>query len=356
MSSAPVVPHRPARSPNREKLSQQTVSDTPKIPPRPQRTMAKSQSREREAYARSPFNEAPLDDHDANQPPQSIDTTVEAESRAPDVASLPLVGQEGIEYASLNKPKETAAPQNGLQSHPKDAPEQTSNVASDLPLHAPKASASAMTQKSRVAAVTRTDTEKASVIGIGKPKTEYAKPEQPSPVGQYRPPSAVSTERPSSSQAQSMLEADEQGIPSFGGTVPLYPNAGDVQAPTPAPGSATTPVFGDISRPETSEGHHRNAHGFHGPPGSYGLHGHGVAPHDKFERAWYQRHPEELAKEEEGAHHPAAHDERPESALTSEELNRLVHGTGRNAIGMGRSVRIFVWIAVTDFVQELNLK
>ena len=270
-------------------------------------------------------------------------------AKAPNVASLPLIGQEGIEYASLEKPQERLTTGEVTPSQPKD-PRETRNVADDLPLHAPKASAAPMTQKFRVAAVTRTDSEKASVVGIGKPKTEYAELDSVHPTdltGQCRPPSAVSTERPSSTQTQSLLESEqEQGIPTIGDTVPLYPNAGDVQAPTPAPGSASFPP-GELSRPATTEGHRRSAHGFHGPPGSYGLHGHGVVPNDKFEKAWYEKHPEELAKEEEGAHHPAAHDEKPAWALSSDELNKLVHESGRAISGMGIEVIVNVFLKLS---------
>jgi len=42
------------------------------------------------------------------------------------------------------------------------------------------------------------------------------------------------------------------------------------------------------------------------PPGSYGLHGHGVGHHhSKIEKDWYAKHPEELAKEEDVEHLPA---------------------------------------------------
>lgn len=336
MSTAPVVPKRPTRSPNRGDISTQ-APDLPEVPPRPQRPSDGPVPEDRESSARSPLNAPPSVANNLFEKPQISPQQGQEVQRAPSVASLPLIGQEGIEYASLEKPQGPVVQQSEPRPHPRH-PHETRNVAGDLPLHAPKASASPMTQKSRVAAVTRTDTEKASVAGIGKPKTEYNVSDATSSNSHYRPPSAVSTERPSSTQAHSLHETEqEQGIPAIGETVPLYPNAGDVQAPTPAPPSAGLPL-GELSRPGTTDGQRRSAHGFHGfhgPPGSYGLHGHGLVPHDKFEKAWYEKHPEELAKEEEGAHHPAAHDERPPWALSSDELNKLVHRTGRAVPGMG---------------------
>ena len=332
MSSVPVVPQRPARSSNRD-AAQESPADIPKVPPRPQRLAAGSKSREREASARSPLNDTGFAINGSTAPRPANHLTEEELRRPPSVASLPLIGQEGMEYASLSNPQIAAIQKDAPASQPK-SPHETRNVASDLPLHAPKASASPMAQKTRVAAVTRTDSEQASIAGVGKPKTEYAEPEK-SPLGQYRPPSTASTERPSSSQAQSLMEVDEQGIPTFGVTVPLLSNAGDVQAPTPAPSSAgLTP--NELSRPGTSDGRRRSAHGFHGPPGSYGMHGHGHLPHDKFEKAWYERHPEELAKEEVHLHHSAAHDEKPTWAMSSDELNKLVHETARSSSGCGR--------------------
>ncbi|KAL9087428.1 MAG: hypothetical protein Q9159_003640 [Coniocarpon cinnabarinum] len=329
--SAPNVPQRPARSLHKDKSSD-TPSDVPQVPPRPQRISASSKSRDREASARSPLNDAGFAPNGSIQNTPANNLTNEDLKRPPSVPSLPLVGQEGMEYASLTNPQVAAIQKAESTSLPK-SPQETRNVASDLPLHAPKASASPMTQKTRVAAVTRTDSERASAAGIGKPKTDYVEPDTPMSRDEYRPPSAASTERPGSSQAQSMYEVEE-GIPSFGATIPLYPNAGDVQAPTPAPGSAgLTPT--DLSRPGTTDGRRRSALGFHGPPGSYGLHGHGQAPHDKFEKAWYEKHPEELAKEEENIHHAAAHDERPSMAMSSDKLNKLVHDTGRSASGFG---------------------
>ena len=332
--STPTVPQRPTRSPNR---APQQAPDLPQVPPRPQRVSGKSQSREREAFARSPLNSSPFATDIGTGPTTSHRPSQDEPKRPPGVASLPLIGQEGIEYASLSNPppiQPTTEAKPTEVAHPKH-PHETRNVASDLPLHAPKASNDAQTQRMKVAAVTRTDSEKASVAGVGRPQTEHVQPDRSTPEGKFRPPSAISTERPSSSQAHSLYETDEHGIPSFGTTIPLYPNAGDVQAPTPTPGSAGFPP-NELSRPGTTDGHRRSAHSFHGPPGSYGLHGHGHVPHDKFEKAWYDKHPEERAKEEEGAHHPAAHDEKPEWAMSSDDLNKLVHGTGHDSPGMGK--------------------
>ena len=72
----------------------------------------------------------------------------------------------------------------------------------------------------------------------------------------------------------------------------MYPNAGDVQAPSPAPGSGFA---------ETAKRHHTRKTSSRGfaelPPGSYGLHGHGVLSSDKLEQDYYHKHPDMVKKE-----------------------------------------------------------
>jgi hypothetical protein len=123
----------------------------------------------------------------------------------------------------------------------------------------------------------------------------------------------------------------EQGIPEIGMQIPLNPNAGDVQAPSPAPtqsqfapgigffndGSARAHIRRKSSRQEF------------GPPGSFGLHSHGQEPHDQFEREWIAKNPERAALEGSNSYGTP----RPETALTSAELNKLVNQS--TDVGMG---------------------
>jgi hypothetical protein len=112
----------------------------------------------------------------------------------------------------------------------------------------------------------------------------------------------------------------------------MYPNAGDVQAPTPSnsvpPPSTGIGYFNNGGMP-TGRNHSRTKSGrevFQGPPDSYGLHGHGVNKKDPLEKAWYDKHPDDHAREAKGVYGPAIQEGRKEWALSSDELNKLVHG------------------------------
>ena len=258
--------------------------------------------------------------------------------KRPPSVSLPSVGQEGSEYADLDY---TQADQNLLdQVKGKAQPEQTRNVGTDLPLHAPRPSFSNSTAKERVAAVTRTDSSSAMAAGIGKAsaptddKDPHRRPLHPKVSFSSRPDSVASTERPGSAQ-----EGSEHGIPDMGigQRVPMYPDAGDVQAPSPSPYSQNFPAgigFHNDGSSRSRHGRRSSAH-FHGPPGSYGLHGHGSVGSDQFEKAWYEKHPEALEREEQGQYGPAI-GTRPEWALSSEELNKLVRDSGSRGAGFGK--------------------
>ena len=262
-----------------------------------------------------------------------------------------MIGQEGMEYASLEGSLAKQASGKGDSQ----SPSETRNVASDLPLHAPKASASPMAAKQRIAQVTRTDSSKAAVAGVGKAHTDYETPDRSEiPAEHARPSSTYPAERPDSAQASSVdpEHEHEHGIPEIGLQVPMYPNAGDVQAPTPGPSTAplSTGVgfFNNAATPQESR--RRSAQGFHVPPGSYGLHGHGMGPQDKFEHAWYQKHPDELVKEEHGAYGPSLSAERPEWAMSSDELNKLVYESGGQGPAMGIDTwgRFFIFLPLID--------
>lgn len=62
-----------------------------------------------------------------------------------------------------------------------------------------------------------------------------------------------------------------------------------------------------------------------------GRYGHGVVPHDRFEKAYYEKHPE-LFKKELGQYGEG----RPEWAMSSEDLNKIVRDTASRGAGLGK--------------------
>ena len=339
--STPIVPQRPERSQVPD-ITTSLTAEAPTIPPRPARHYDRSQSRERDHFARSPLNDslfAGNTPYDRNSY-QENNSSGHLGERKPSVATLPLIGQEGTEYASLDETTHGSL----NSTDPSGPPNQTRNVAGDLPLHAPKATVPVGSgiAKNKITPLTRTDSEKAAGMDIGKPVTEYEEPDHvggpaSARLGSVRPPSTVSTEPPTSnSRAESIHDGEyEHGIPMIGIQVPMYPDAGDVQAPSPAPYSVHSPgmgFFNDGSRPATQQGRRRSALGFNGPPGSYGLHGHGVGPQDTFEKDWYHKHPDEAAKVEYGAYGPHLTD-RGQWAMSSDDLNKLVRGSREPGFG-----------------------
>ena len=237
-----------------------------------------------------------------------------------------VVGEEGQEYASY----EQEVPQEGEAS---GSPSQTRNVAADLPMHAPTASVSKSTAKSRIQTVTRTDSSQAVAAGIGKANEDLHPLKAKSSFSR----SNLSLTRPGSAQG----DHEEHGPPSMGVTVPMLKYAGDAQAPSPAPSSMVSTPIGN--QPGEGRNHHRKRSSRHdfGPPGSYGLHGHGLnsfhgitEPKDQFERDWYQKHPEEY-KREQGRVYDPGHPSH-EWALSSDDLNKLVHQSSNRGLGMGK--------------------
>jgi hypothetical protein len=308
--------------------------DVPRIPPRPKRNIERSVSPQRESFARSPLND-PSFLHNGKSHGSSKLSVQDVPARPPSV-NLPLIGDEGNEYAHLSTPDPETQELHEQQHTPT---EQTKNVAGDLPLHAPKASLPATTAKNRIAGVTRTDSSQAAALGIGKANSDHD-----TYVGSNlarSTSSEASRSRPASLYKQNTHEElEEQGIPEIGLQVPMYPNAGDVQAPTPSPSthapSTGIGFFNNGGGLPTPRHHSRTKSGrevFQGPPGSYGLHGHGVNAKDPFEKAWYDKHPEVMAREVKGEYGPAISDNRKEWALSSEELNRLVHAKAMASMG-----------------------
>lgn len=260
--------------------------------------------------------------HNQNVPISNMDLP----QRPPSV-SLPSIGQEGNEYADIGykeEPSVTKPEGSGNE------PQETRNVGSDLPLHAPRPSFSNSTAKARVATVTRTDSTQAAAVGIGKasssvddkdPQDRILKPRV-----SFRTASSASTERPGSAQPE-----DDRGIPEIGQRVPMYPDAGDVQAPSPSPFQQQLPAgvgFHNSGIQKPPRHHRRTPSGREIlPPGSYGMHGHGVPSTDHFEKTWYEKHPEALEREEHGQYGPGIGGSRGEWALSSDDLNKLVRET-----------------------------
>ncbi|KAF2445171.1 hypothetical protein P171DRAFT_431914 [Karstenula rhodostoma CBS 690.94] len=320
MSAPPQIPPRPTRAQNSAPNS--ALMDVPKIPPRPKRSVDRSVSPGRDAFARSPLND-PSFLH-TGPPHKDSQLSAELPSRPPSV-SLPSLGQEGSEYASFDDLSKTLT----NQSQNGESPEQTKQVAGDLPLHAPKASLPASSAKTRIQTVTRTDSDQAAAAGFGKSLAPEGKP------------SGDSSRSVSSRPSSIYREEEEHGIPEIGVQVPMYPNAGDVQAPTPSPYETAVPTgVGFFNKGDKPRHHSRTKSGreiFHGPPGSYGLHGHGKIANDEFEQNWYKRHPEDLKREKAGEYGPHIQENRKDYHWGGEKLDKLVRNASVEGYGLGTS-------------------
>lgn len=226
----PQVPPRPSRAHQDQSAGSASLgSDLPKIPPRPaNRRLDRSVSPSRESFARSPLNETHFIGNHGNGSKSSLYLSESANNssadlpRRPSSVALPSIGQEGNEYAELGEPGDEELG---------TSPTQTRSIANDLKLHAPKPSLPVSSAKARVSTVTRTDSGQAAAYGIGKVsddkdpaarslKAKASFASQSSTNGTERPPSSAES---------------EHGIPEIGQRVPMYPNAGDVQAPSPSP-------------------------------------------------------------------------------------------------------------------------
>jgi hypothetical protein len=349
--STPIVPPRPSRFSAAAGTGPTAVNDSmPQVPPRPVRKLDPSPSRD----LRSPFNELPNPLGGMSKRRSANNLNQEVPPRPPSVQALPSVGQEGFEYASFDVlPPEAHGFKDTVKATELETPEQTRNVSANMPLHAPKASIPQATAKSRIETVTRTDSTQAAAAGIGKAKPDddvHTGPSdplsrattkqddlRPTDLQQLRSRTSFNRSTPSlhhgSSRPGSINEGGlEAGIPEIGMQIPLNPMAGDVQAPSPAPTqSQFAPGIG-FYNDGSARAHYRrkSSRQEFGPPGSFGLHGHGQEPHNQFEREWVKKHPDQAAAEGYNIHGPP----RPETALTSAELNMLVNQS--NDIGMGK--------------------
>ncbi|KAF1842501.1 uncharacterized protein K460DRAFT_359100 [Cucurbitaria berberidis CBS 394.84] len=327
MSAPPAIPPRPARAQNSPAPAPSSQLDTPKIPPRPKRGIERSVSPSGDRYAPSPLND-PTYLHSRPASKDGSRLTAEVPSRPPSV-SMPSLGEEGNEYASFDDLSKTLTD----ESINRGGSPQHKNIAGDLPLHAPTASVPSSTAKSRIQLVTRTDSSQAEAAGFGKQLSVDEKIAQSTKTG--RSGSSVSS-RPSSLYN----DKEEQGIPEIGVQVPMFRNAGDVQAPSPAPSAQQSHSSRAGFHQKSGGRHHgRTKSGreiFHGPPGSYGMHGHGVISNHEFEQKWYERHPEDLKREKAGEYGPHIQENRKDYHWRADNLEKLVH-TRAQDIGMGTS-------------------
>lgn len=318
MQQTPAVPPRPSRSADKGS----SPGLVPAVPPRPaNKRFDRSVSPNPDRFAPSPLHggvAVPDPNSARHAQKESSDDPIERSASV----SLPSVGEEGREYSAVADELK----QGGLQLT--SPPEQTRTVAEDLKLHAPKPSLPAASAKQRVMAVTRTDSERAASFGIGRPPSDAG--ERPADRSVSRNSNGIKKRPGSSYSAHSDHQTDdEHGIPEIGQRVPMNPYLGDVQAPSPGPASA-----------DGSKRHHSRKHSARSlPPGSYGLHGHGVAPQDKLEKAYYQKHPEALERE----NHTPLHDRPNDYAMSSSDLNKLVRDTASRQAALGKLGRRGLW-------------
>lgn len=290
----------------------------PRIPPRPLKGRPdRSISPNPDRFAPSPLNEGILSKGSARSSRLSAGGYDRSRPERPGSVEIPEhAGEEGREYDSL-------AAQLGSNSDDlSSSPEQTRTVGADIKLHAPKPSLPAQSAKQRVAQVTRTDSDRAASFGIGRPGSAAITDTQPASSNRSLKKKASTTSQLSTSETHF---DDEQGIPEIGQQVPMFPNAGDVQAPSPAPGALGEGLAAKNHKRRTSSRGNL-------PPGSYGLHGHGVAPMDKLERAYFEKHPD-LLKKEHTLHH---HDRPGDFSMSSEDLNKIVRETASRGSGLGK--------------------
>jgi hypothetical protein len=331
MSTAvPTIPPRPSRA--QDTAAARGVNKLPEIPPRPINKRLDRSVSPGINYPRSPLNEP----YNPLVKTKSLSASIDepALPRRPSVQHLPSVGQEGMEYGEIQY-----EPEKPVSALGADAAAQKRNVAEDLHLHAPKPSLPQVSAVAKVQAVTRTDSSQAAAHGLGKPPTPGQEDHTShDALGRVR--SRASFSRPNSSASGnrrgSVVYGEEQGPAELGMRVPINPLLGDVQAPSPAPHSPNhTGANGEPKRRH----HYRTKSGRDVlPPGSYGLHGHGVAPSDPFEKDWYAKHPEELLHEEAHGHgvYEGIGSGRGAFALSSDDLNKIVRDTASRGSGLGK--------------------
>ncbi|KAI1741647.1 altered inheritance of mitochondria protein 21 [Xylaria scruposa] len=313
--SAPIVPPRPVRSQEKDDHA------PPTVPARPTKRVNRSISPNPDRFAPSPFNESPFNP----KPKRNSQSLLGEELERSTSVDLPGVGEEGQEYAAAIQELSSSPEMNRTSS-----PEQTRIVGEDLQLHAPKPTVPAASAKQRVATVTRTDSDRAAAFGIGRPSSE-----EPLLSGGRSLKKKASTTSQLSHHSE-LYTDDEHGIPEIGQRVPMLAYAGDVQAPSPAPPRAASVDSSKSGRHHTRRSSSRGGFTSDLPPGSYGLHGHGVESTDKLEKAYYEKHPDVYQKE----HYHHLHERVHDYSMSSENLNKIVRDTASRGAGFGTSEHI----------------
>lgn len=338
--TTPQIPPRPGRSSQPVPVVNEATKNMPSIPPRPARRPDRSVSPARAEYSRSPLNDLPVS-HNGDRiyghyghNLSSDDLPMHPPARPSSAFHPSTVGEEGVEYG-------------GFDSDASGSPTQTRKVPNDLPIHAPKASVPLSTANARIQTVTRTDSSQAAAAGIGKPSSDT----HPLKAKASFSRSNLSLNRPGSSHG---TDDEEHGPPSMGLQVPMLKYAGDAQAPSPAPHSQDHHHAAGVAPGRNHHRKHSSRHEF-GPPGSYGLHGHGLnsfhgiaEPMDKFDQDWYLKHPEEYLREKGRKYDPGhpSHD----WALSSDDLNKLVHQSSSRGLGMGMKDSLFPLTNRADYM------
>ena len=323
--AAPTIPPRPVRA---KEAAVHGANKLPEMPPRPIPKRIE-QSPGRNHYPHSPLNEMP----DSLSRRRSRDVSdIETPARPPSV-TLPSIGQEGSEYADLQY-----TPSHPQSTSAMEAAHQTRRVGDDMQLHAPRPSLPKETAKTQVEGVTKTTSQQAAALGIGKPNTPGLDDKEHAPMPLRAKSSFSRPDSPASNGDRRLSSAfvDEQGPAELGIRVPINPMLGDVQAPSPAPLGDSHPGTmgshnGDFGRPRR---HNRTKSG-NLPPGSYGLHGHGAPAQSAFEKDWYEKHPDQLMHDEDHGHYHSTGSGRGEFAMSSEDLNRIVRSTAGRGTGLG---------------------
>ena len=304
MPQPPTIPPRPSKK--QDTGGSSSAKPPPKIPPRPTRNLQRKISEDR--FAPSPLNEGfPKDPKGSRLNPDETDKFSSEPHDTPErpgSVTMPSLGEEGSEYAAVTEElRDPESPQ-------PESPEHTRTVAGDMKIHAPKPSLPVQSAKQQVAAIARIGSDKAASFGLGKGLSEESL--TTSPRKKKSVTSAISTE-----DGRDIDE--EHGIPEIGQRVPMNPNTGDVQAPSPAPGS---PAASKHNRRPSSRG-----------DDYYGRHGHGHVTSNRLEKEYYDKHPEELERELPRPYHERYND----YAMSKNDLNDIIRDTADRGSGLGRT-------------------
>ncbi|POS88131.1 hypothetical protein EPUL_000513 [Erysiphe pulchra] len=307
----PQVPSRPLLVQVQEQNKSAGVFSTepPKLPSRPSiKRLSRSISPNQDNYARSPLNEAPLN-LDKNIAGNQVSATISGRLSETEICHLPSVklpsiGQEGTEYADVYKTQDE-----NLNKFPID----NKHTSSSYQFDEPESNYLKSGVKLLSTEIAHTDSSKDSVMKI-------------------------TSESLGIDRQISDISKNVQGIPQIGLFVPMYPNAGDVQAPSQSrkANKITATTSDDHKEEYKNESQKLNGRGQEIPSDAYGRYGHGIISQDLFDKAYYKKHPE-LFKKEIGCYGET----RPEWAMSSEDLNKIVQDTASHGTGIGSSIASF---------------